>query len=288
MFVIICERIYCMEKKRAFCFFPGPVKRTVLLLALIMALSGLRPAPVSAGTYLTTRAQMPDNTDVRSLTLTMKNRRGPLTFTIRAQVGFDIKKKSYLAQHGCAVSALTTVLGAYNKKYAGYSRVDVYKKLERKIFGKQSWKSNYSRSLGAQRPVSMYGISRILRKCKVKNTYVRRFSNASAVRRIENHLRKGNVVIIEANNHTQDNGSFHSSYNDRWAKSKHTMVLLGMTDTGKVIIADSATRSWAGKNQRIKYASMDRLVRYMIPCTSSSKYNYYHTTGDSGGYILVN
>lgn len=30
------------------------------------------------------------------------------------------------------------------------------------------------------------------------------------------------------------------------------MVLLGMTNTGKVIVADSATRKWSGKKQRIE------------------------------------
>ena len=276
-----------MRKKRGFNFVGMARTRVTFLLAWMLLVPLLMPAQVRAKTYVTAKASLPSHTNVKCLKVTMPNRKGPLTFTIRAQAGFDIKKKSYLAQHGCAVSALTTVLGAYNKKYAGYSRVDVYKKLEKKVFGKRSWKSNYKRGLGAQKPVSMYGISRILKKCKIKNTYVRRFTNASAVKRIENHLRKGNVVIIETNNHTQDNGIFRRAYNTRWAKSKHTMVLLGMTDNGKVIIADSATRTWSGDNQRIKYASMDRLVRYMIPCKSSSKYNYYHTTSDSGGYILV-
>ena len=263
-------------------------KGIAFFLALLVLFLGLPAGRLSAKTYITPRSALPAESDVRDLTVTVNNRKGPMQFTIRAQAGFDIPKKSYLAQHGCAVSALTTVLTAYNKKYAGYSRVDVYKKLEKKIFGKKSWQANYSKSPGSQRPVSLHGISRILKKCHVKNKYVRRFTNAKAVKRIENHLKKGNVVIIEANNHTQDQGSFRKAYNKRWACSKHTMVLLGMTEDGKVIIADSATRPWSGSCQRIKYASMNRLVRYMIPCKSSARYNYFHTVSDSGGYILVN
>lgn len=257
-------------------------------LALLVLFLSLPADRVSAKTYITPRSALPAESNVRDLTVTVNNRKGPMRFTIRAQAGFDIPKKSYLAQHGCAVSALTTVLAAYNKKYAGYSRVDVYKKLEKKVFGKRSWKANYSKSPSSQRPVSLYGISKILKKCHVKNKYIRRFTNAKAVKRIENHLKKGNVVIIETNNHTQDSGVFRKAYNKRWACSKHTMVLLGMTDNGQVIVADSATRSWSGSRQRIKYASMDRLVRYMIPCRTSSHHNYFHTVSDSGGYILVN
>ena len=66
------------------------------------------------------------------------------------------------------------------------------------------------------------------------------------------------------------------------------MVLLGMTDKGKVIVADSATRSWSGTKQRLKLTTMNELVKYMIPCKSVSTSVYYKSVSSAGGYILVN
>ena len=89
------------------------------------------------------------------------------------------------------------------------------------------------------------------------------------------------------NTRTQKNGRF-GSYTNKWSSSKHTMVLLGMTNTGKVIVADSATRKWSGKKQRIKFTTMKELVKYMIPCKSVSTSVYYKSVSSAGGYILVN
>ena len=90
-------------------------KGMAFFLALLVLFLGLPAGRLSAKTYITPRSALPAESDVRDLTVTVNNRKGPMQFTIRAQAGFDIPKKSYLAQHGCAVSALTTVLTAYNK-----------------------------------------------------------------------------------------------------------------------------------------------------------------------------
>lgn len=53
-------------------------------------------------------------------------------------------------------------------------------------------------------------------------------------------------------------------------------------------MADSATRKWSGKKQRIKFTTMKELVKYMIPCKSVSTSVYYKSVSSAGGYILVN
>ena len=94
--------------------------------------------------------------------------------------------------------------------------------------------------------------------------------------------------MIEANNRTQKNGKFSRTTTTRWALGKHTMVLLGLTDTGKVIVADSAQRKWSKEQQRIKFTTVNEIVNYLIPCTSSRKSYYFSGTANSGGYVLVN
>lgn len=173
------------------------------------------------------------------------------------------------------------------QKYRNYTPNKTSRILEKKVFGSSRWNANYRKSLGAQRPVSLYGISKVLSYCNISNRYIRFFKDKTAVRQIEKHLKTGNPVIIEVNNRTQKNGRF-GSYTNKWSSSKHTMVLLGMTNTGKVIVADSATRKWSGKKQRIKFTTMKELVKYMIPCKSVSTSVYYKSVSSAGGYILVN
>jgi len=260
----------------------------ILSIILIAALMLSFDTAAAAKAVITPYSCLPKMTDTSEYVVEVNSTNGkPRSYRIFSQSRKPNSKKTYISTHGCAVSALTTVLSGYSTRYGNFTPTQTYKTLEKKVFGLKRWRANYRKSKAKQMPVSLYGITKILKHCKIKAKYVRFFKDARAIRQIENHLKKGKPVIIEVNNHRQTNGRVSKRYDSKWALTKHTMVLLGMTDTGKVIIADSATRTWSGDNQRIKYASMDRLVRYMIPCKSSSKYNYYHTTSDSGGYILV-
>lgn len=258
------------------------------VLAGIMLFSsvGANAASVSSQ-VVTPSAMVSKGTAVDVYNAQILSENGVRNYRIFAQVSSTYKKNSFIAQHGCAVCSLTTVLSGYSKKYKNYTPGKTSKLLEKKVFGTRRWNANYRKSLGAQRPVSLYGISKVLSYCNISNRYIRFFKDKSAVKQIESHLKTGNPVIIEVNNRTQKNGRF-GSYNKKWSSSKHTMVLLGMTDKGKVIVADSATRSWSGTKQRLKLTTMNELVKYMIPCKSVSTSVYYKSVSSAGGYILVN
>lgn len=268
-------------------------KRTIAKKMWIVAAAAMLAflpvgADAASAKVTTPISTLSKKTKVDKYTVEVQKKSGVRTYNVFAQHSKKYKKKSFVAQHGCAVCSLTTVLSGYSKKYKNYTPDKTYKVLEKKVFGTRSWKANYRKSLGAQRPVSLYGISRVLSYCKISNRYVRYFSDKKAVSEIKAHLKTGNAVVIEVNNRRQKNGRIVSGYTNRWSNSKHTMVLLGMTDTGKVIVADSAQRDWSGKKQRIKFAKMEELIKYMIPCTITSNSLYFKSTGGSGGYILVN
>ena len=263
-----------------------------LLLSVIMLFSFHTTA--SAKAITTPYKSLPKETDVNEYVVEINGARNKvLSYRVfsqggNAHVGSTLNvKKDYVTIHGCAVSSLTTVLSAHSKRYANYTPTKTYKRLEKKVFGLRSWKANYSKSKNRQMPVSLYGITKILNYCKIKAKYVRTFRDANAVKTIESHLKKGKPVIIEVNNHKQTNGRVYRAYNQKWATTKHTMVLLGMTDTGKVIVADSAYRTWSGSKQRIKFATMKNLVHYMIPSRTRSTSYYYQSASSNGGYVLV-
>lgn len=258
------------------------------VLAGIMMFSsvGVNAARVS-DEVVTPSAMISKETAVDVYNANIQSGNGIRSYRIFAQVSNTYKKNSFIAQHGCAVCSLTTVLSGYSKKYRNYTPAKTSKILEKRVFGTKRWKANYKKSLAAQRPVSLYGVSKVLSYCNISNRYVRFFKDKNAVKQIERHLKTGNPVIIEVNNRKQKNGKF-GAYDKKWSSSKHTMVLLGMTNTGRVIVADSATRSWSGERQRVKFTTMNRLVKYMIPCKSVSTSVYYKNVSSAGGYILVN
>lgn len=242
---------------------------------------------VSAREIVTNKSSISKNTKVDVYEANIQSENGERTYRVFAQTSAKYAKHSFISAHGCAVCSLTTVLSGYSKGYRNYTPDKTSRILEKKVFGSGRWNANYRKSLGAQRPVSLYGISKVLSYCNISNRYIRFFKDKTAVAQIEKHLKTGNPVIIEVNNRKQKNGRF-GSYTNKWSSSKHTMVLLGMTNTGKVIVADSATRKWSGNKQRIKFTTMNELVKYMIPCKSVSTSVYYKSVSSSGGYILVN
>lgn len=184
--------------------------------------------------------------------------------------------------HGCSASSLTTVLSAY----AGvtYKPTRMIEKIEKKYFG-DKWKKNYSKS--RPMPISLYGMTKILEGYGVRYKYVRDFSDSLAKQEIEAHLRTGNPVIFVVAAKSRKAGAVAN----KWTSGYHCMTMLGMTDTGKVIVADSVDRSTKtfGNNQRIKYASLGELIGYMFPCTNTTSTSiYWSGKASSGGYILIN
>ncbi len=257
---------------------------TILAAALLFSFE----ASAAVTGITTPYAKLPQDTNIDEYVVDVNSANGTTrSYHVFSQGASTLSEKSYVAIHGCAVSALTTILTAHSPKYADYTPTMTYQTLEKKVFGLKKWRANYSKRPAKQMPVSLYGITRILSYCGIRSKYVRNFKDAKAVKEIENHLRKGKPVIIEVNNHRQTNGRISRKYDKKWATTKHTMALLGMTNTGNVIVADSATRLWSGTNQRIKYTKMSSLVHYMVPTKSKSRSLYYTSIKANGGYILV-
>lgn len=195
---------------------------------------------------------------------------------------------TYLSGHGCAACSLTTVLTGY--KGLNITPSYTVEAIEKNILG-TAYLSNYKKysktsSKDKSMPISLYGISKVLSAYGINNQYVRSFSDVQALEEITNHLKTGNAVVIEVKRFNRSTGKIDT----KWSMSYHTMVLLGMTDTGMAIVADSADRSSTifGSCKRIKYASVVSLIPYMFSCTNENSTSCYFTSSGGGGYILVN
>ncbi len=190
--------------------------------------------------------------------------------------------KNYIAKHGCAACAATTILSGV----AGLKEPPTYfvGQIERKLLGFEKWDKNYSKEPDKQMPISMYGIQKVLSQYHIESQYVPSFNKADAIQDIKGHLYQGKPVVIILGNGKKN----------LWTNSFHTVALLGMTDTGKVIVADAANRSDTderkqlfGNRQRIKVVDIENLVSYMHSSSKTGTNNYFGPKESSGGYLKV-
>lgn len=256
-----------------------PVSGTAVLTCKSgKAILNCKVTVVSPDNIITNMSTLPTSSNQDRLTVTVNSYPNVRHYTIyRQSASINASNfKNYMPYHGCAACAAATVLTGFGKQITPKQVTDK-KGLEYKVFGKKVWKKNYKKELKDQMPVSLYGINKILNYNGIRTEYVRRFSDAEACQQIIGHLKTGNPVVMEAKK-------------GKWANSYHTMVLLGLTNTGKAIIADSANRSAFGNKQRVKYESVSKLIKHMFSCSVSgaNSTNCYFGSSSGGGYILVN
>ena len=193
--------------------------------------------------------------------------------------------KNYISNHGCAACATTCVLSGYTNE--PQTPVNTVQNLEFGALGFKNWDKNYSKKEDDQMPIALYGIQQVLEKNGIPNQYIRTYSRPDVLTHIRDHLLKGKQVVIAVGATRYD-----GIKDKRWTGGRHTMVLLGMTDNYKVIVADSADRaSTFGNMRRIKIVDLTDVCGYMFRTTKTSgsnlTYPYYTNYQYCGGYILV-
>lgn len=241
---------------------------------------------------VTKRTDLPKNTNRDSLNVTINSYPQKRIYAIHKQNGKKNLSKQfprYMPGHGCSASSLACVLSAY----AGFTHKPFYlvEKIEKDYFG-EAWEKNYSKkdtddSKSRPMPISLYGMTKILDGYGIKNEYVRAFDDQKAEKQIESHLKTGNPVIFIVSGKSR----FFGARKNKWTTGYHCMTMLGMTDQGEVIVADTVDRSREifGKDQRIKYAPLKELVGYMFSCKNTTSTSvYWNGRTSSGGYILIN
>ncbi len=233
---------------------------------------------------VTNMTDLPMETRKARVTVTIHSYPGDRTYTVFNQADGKNKTRKfphYMPAHGCAACSTSVVLTGFG---IPMTPADMVEKVERVVLG-DKWEKNYSRDHRHRMPMTLYGITRVLDRYKIANTYVRTFKDGEAKKQILEHLLTGRPVIFEVKNYNR----YKNKKSTKWANSYHTMVFLGVTDTGKVIVADPANRSSKtfGTMGRLKYVDIDEVIPYMFSCTSATKHNYFSTGATAGGYILI-
>ena len=194
-------------------------------------------------------------------------------------VNYNVKK--FISSHGCAACATTTILSGYLP--SDQTPVNTIQNLEFDALGFKKWHDNYSKTEAKQMPISLYGIQQVLADNGIGSRYVRTYSRPAVLEQIKDHLLKGKPVVINVGAQRYD-----GVRTERWTKGRHTMVLLGMTDRYKVIVADSADRPETfGNMGRIKVVELSDVCGYLAKCTNSLYPCYYTNYKSCGGFLLV-
>ena len=186
------------------------------------------------------------------------------------KAGIYGEASEYILRQGCACCSLTIC------------------EIEKKHFPKEVYEKNYGKVMARQMPVSLYGISVILKKEGISCEYVGNFEDNYAKKQIMEHLQKGSPVIIETSRMRRKGRKIVRFFDKKYAGSYHTMILLGVDEEGQVVFTDSATREWAGEVQRLKRADLSELISYMFPQKNTEDTHlYFSRKKNTGGYILL-
>lgn len=243
-----------------------------------------------AGRQFLRSASLSEKSDGKQLNLTITDVEGKdKTYPIFQQKAGNYNDYSeYMTRHGCACCSLTTLLAAYVPKYRDLRPDQTITQVEKNFFPENVWHKNYSKHIARQMPVSLYGISFILKQEQIAHRYVGAFEDAEAISEIREHLFTGRPVVIETSRMKRKDGRIVKWFDKKYAGSYHTMIILGLDENGEAVFTDSATRAWAGDRQRLKKATLEELITYMFPQKNTEDTHvYFSRRKNTGGYILV-
>lgn len=185
---------------------------------------------------------------------------------------------NWLKGSGCGVCAFLAAVGPLFKKYNGMTPKTFYKNiLEKGKFG-EIYKGG---SIG-------YGMMKTLveeegGRCVVMQNYTVK----NAVEDIKKHLLTGQPVVItvrsQAFKGNNKNDKKYTSY-------AHYIALLGMTEDGYVIAADSSKHLWSidGVGQvRFKIGVLKDIVEHTKTFSDPSPISTWYSNSGSNGYIKI-
>ncbi len=185
---------------------------------------------------------------------------------------------SYMPWHGCAACSTSAVLTGFGIDTTPANTIE---NIEKEVL--DGWYHNYYERR-SQMPATLCGISQILNYYDIPNRYVMAFDDATVKDDIFTHLKTGNPVIFEVCKYNR----YSKKTDNKWSGSYHTLVFLGVTDKGHVIVADPAnSNGWNGM-ARLKYIDFEDILPYMFSCTKMPSAHYFSGKSTAGGYILVN
>ena len=239
------------------------------------------------GYYYLNPSEFPINSDLDFLNIKLTRGDDVRIYPIYRQAAMMYGNRSgYVSHHGCACCSLASILAAHRPELQNYMPQDIISIIEPEVLSTTEWAKNYNKEFRKQMPLSLKGISQIMKHYGIEHRYIATFKTRFLKARMLNHLLKGKPIIIETSR-VRYNGPFPVSIRDRkYAASYHTMIILGIEEDHKTVwVTDSATRAWAGKMQRIKRVPLKDIANYMFASRDpENEHPYFVDRRHTGGF----
>lgn len=185
----------------------------------------------------------------------------------------------WLKGSGCGVCSLLTATAPYVDKFKGMTPKGFYNGILAK---KELGEISRTGSIG------FGGMTKLLKKYSdVTTKVVQTYKYTDAVEDIRKHLYTGQPVIITVRSQNFNNNNKTDKKYTSWA---HFIALLGMTEDGKVIVADSSLHNWSlgGSGQiRFKLGDLTDIVNHTQSISKPSSPSNYYTHSGSNGYMKI-
>lgn len=233
-----------------------------------------------SGIITTKRSSIPKSNRGDKYSAMINTVKGPTKFTAFRQGSFgsDTAGK-WLSGSGCGVCSFLTAAAPFCDKFKNMTPKEFYNQIMAK---KELGEISNSGSIGYG------GMTKLLKKYgDIKTEVVQTYKYADAVKDIRTHLYSGRPVVITVR--SQNFGSKKQT-DKKYTNWAHFIALLGMTEDGKVIVADSALHNWSldGSNQvRFKIGDLTDIVNHTKSITSPKSPTNYYTDSGSNGYMKI-
>lgn len=240
------------------------------------AFSNVSTLKVSASSIITTaRTAIPKKNDGTSYAVKLNTIKGAKTFRCWSQGSFGI---GWLKGSGCGVCSFITAMQPLFSKYSTMTPKTFYTGvLQKKKFGAIS----KTGSIG-------YGMmKKLVEEAGGKAVVVQKYTLDSAVKDIKNHLSTGQPIVI-----TVRSQAFlgNNKVDKKYTSYAHYIALLGITNDGYVIAADSSKHPWSldGSGQvRFKIGNLKNIVEHTCPLSNPAIPSTWYTGSGSNGYIKI-
>lgn len=244
------------------------------------AFSDVYELKIAAPTSITTkRSSIPKKNGGTNYTQKINTIKGVVNFKCWSQGSFGSDEAGqWLRYHGCGTCAFVTAIQPFFSKYTTTTPKTFYTSIMKntKRFGEISQGGSIGYAM----------MNTLVSEAGGKTIIMQNYTVDNAVKDIKSHLGTGQPVVITVRSQAFKG---NNKVDKKYTSYAHYIALLGLTEDGHVIAADSSKHPWSldGTGQiRFKIGDLRDIVEH-TQTRANAKPSVYYSNSGSNGYIKI-
>ena len=244
------------------------------------AFSDIYELKIKASTdIITERKSIPKKNNGSVYTQKINTIKGSTNFKCWSQGDFGSDEAGkWLRYHGCGTCAFVTAIQPFFPKYANITPKTFYTSIMKntKKFGAISQGGSIGYAM----------MNTIVSEAGGKTVICQNYTVDNAIKDIKAHLKTGQPVVITVRSRAFKG---NNKIDKKYTSYAHYIALLGLTEDGNVIAADSSKHLWSldGTGQvRFKIGNLRDILEHTQTYVNAKPTIYYSNAG-SNGYIKI-